>query len=133
MTDNPAIICVAITGSLPTKADNSAVPIAISEQIESTQAAFEAGATICHAHVRTADGTPTADPDRFARLQEGLRKHCPGMIMQFSTGGGRARARTGVVCCRCGPIWPHFRWGRTTFPTAFTKTRQSLSTGWRER
>ena len=118
MTDNPAIICVAITGSLPTKADNPAVPIDISEQIESTQAAFEAGATICHAHVRTADGTPTADPDRFARLQEGLRKHCPGMIVQFSTGG---------------PIWPHFRWGRTTFPTAFTKTRQSLSTGWRER
>ncbi|MGR3474460.1 MAG: 3-keto-5-aminohexanoate cleavage protein, partial [Sulfitobacter sp.] len=50
MTDNPAIICVAITGSLPTKGDNPAVPIDITEQIESTHAAFEAGATICHAH-----------------------------------------------------------------------------------
>lgn len=95
MPNSPAIICVAITGSVPTKADNPAVPITISEQVESTHAAFEAGATICHAHVRNEDGTPSADPDRFARLQEGLLKHCPGMILQFSTGGrsqaGRAR------------------------------------------
>ena len=40
---NPCIICVAITGSLPTKANNPAVPISVAEQIESTQAAFEAG------------------------------------------------------------------------------------------
>ena len=38
----PCILCVAITGSLPTKANNPAVPITIAEQIESTQAAFEA-------------------------------------------------------------------------------------------
>jgi len=44
MTEKPAIICVAITGSLPTKADNSVVPIDVPERIESTQAAFEAGA-----------------------------------------------------------------------------------------
>ena len=42
----PCIICVAITGSLPTKDNNPAVPITIAEQIESTQEAFEAGATI---------------------------------------------------------------------------------------
>ena len=40
----PCIICVAITGSLPTKANNPAVPISIAEQIESTHAAFKAGA-----------------------------------------------------------------------------------------
>ncbi len=73
----PCIICVAITGSLPTKANNPAVPITISEQVESTQAAFEAGASIVHAHVRREDGTPTSDPDRFARLMEGIRNHCP--------------------------------------------------------
>ena len=47
----PCIICVAITGSLPTKANNPAVPISIAEQIESTQEAFEAGASIAHCHV----------------------------------------------------------------------------------
>jgi uncharacterized protein (DUF849 family) len=66
----PCIICVAITGSVPRKSDNPAVPISIAEQVESTQAAFEAGAAICHAHVRMPDGTPTSDPDRYARLQE---------------------------------------------------------------
>ena len=91
----PCIITVAITGSLPTKADNPAVPIAIAEQIESTQEAFEAGATLAHCHVRDDAGKPTSDPERFGRLLEGLRKHCPGMIVQLSTGGrsGTGRAR----------------------------------------
>ena len=53
----PCIICVAITGSLPRKHMNAAVPISVAEQIESTQEAFEAGATICHAHVRNDDET----------------------------------------------------------------------------
>lgn len=87
MTTKPCIICIAMTGSLPRKEDNPAVPITISEQIESTQEAYEAGASIAHCHVRLDDGTPTADPDRFGLLQEGLIKHCPGMIIQFSTGG----------------------------------------------
>ena len=45
MTEKPCIICVAITGSLPKKSDNPAVPITIAEQIESAHEAFEAGAT----------------------------------------------------------------------------------------
>ncbi|MBA4490695.1 3-keto-5-aminohexanoate cleavage protein [Paracoccus sp. S1E-3] len=83
----PCIICVAITGSLPSRADNPAVPITLAEQIESTQEAFEAGAAIVHCHVRDADGQPTSDPDRFAALKEGIETHCPGMIVQLSTGG----------------------------------------------
>ena len=105
----PCIICVAITGSLPTKADNPAVPISISEQIDSTQEAFEAGASIAHCHVRDDEGRPTADPDRFARLMEGLRTHCPGMIVQLSTGGrsGAGQARGGML--PLPPKWPVFR------------------------
>lgn len=95
----PCIICVAITGSVPRKQDNPAVPITISEQVESTHAAFEAGASIVHAHVRMEDQTPTADPERFARLKEALEKQCPGMILQFSTGGrsGAGRERGGML------------------------------------
>ncbi len=65
----PCIICVAITGSLPKKANNPAVPVTIAEQVESTQEAFEAGATIVHAHVRNHDETPSSDPEKFARLK----------------------------------------------------------------
>lgn len=96
---SPCIICVAITGSVPTKKDNPAVPITVTEQIESTHEAFEAGASIAHCHVRNDDQTPTSDPEKFARLTEGLRKHCPGIIVQLSTGGrsGNGRERGGML------------------------------------
>lgn len=113
----PCIICVAITGSVPTKANNPALPVTISEQIESTQEAFEAGATIAHCHVRDDEGKPTSDPDRFARLQEGLAKHCPGMIMQMSTGGrsGAGQARGGMLPLR--PDMASLTTGSNNFPT----------------
>ena len=83
----PVVIAVAITGSVPRKKDNPAVPITPSEQIESTHEAYEAGASLVHIHVRNDDETPSSDPDRFAAVQQGVRKLCPGMIVQFSTGG----------------------------------------------
>ena len=113
----PCILCVAITGSVPTKAANPAVPITVSEQIESTHAAFEAGASICHAHVRNDDETPSADPEKFARLQEGLKKHCPGMIIQFSTGGrsGAGKTRGGMLSLR--PDMASLSVGSNNFPS----------------
>jgi uncharacterized protein (DUF849 family) len=113
----PCIITVAITGSLPTKKDNPAVPITVSEQIESTQAAFEAGATLAHCHVRNDDGTPTSSPERFGQLLSGLRKHCPGMIVQLSTGGrsGTGRERGGMLPLR--PDMASLSTGSCNFPT----------------
>ncbi len=113
----PCIICVAITGSLPTKSNNSGVPITISEQIESTQEAFEAGATIAHCHVRNAQGQPTSDPDLFAKLVEGLKTHCPGMIIQLSTGGrsGAEKERGGMLPLR--PDMASLAVGSNNFPT----------------
>ncbi|GFE67019.1 3-keto-5-aminohexanoate cleavage protein [Litoreibacter roseus] len=108
---------MAITGSLPRKANNPAVPITISEQVESTLAAFEAGATIVHAHVRNDDETPSSDPDKFAALKEGLEKHCPGMIIQFSTGGrsGAGKARGGMLPLK--PDMASLSVGSNNFPT----------------
>ena len=113
----PCILCVAITGSLPTKANNPAVPITIAEQVESTHEAFEAGASIVHAHVRDNEGKPTSDPERFARLMEGIRAHCPGMIVQLSTGGrsGAGQARGGMLPLR--PDMASLSVGSNNFPT----------------
>ena len=113
----PCIICVAITGSLPRKEMNPAVPITVAEQVESTHAAFEAGATICHAHVRNDDQTPSSDPEKFARLKEGLDQHCPGMIIQFSTGGrsGAGKERGGMLPLR--PDMASLTVGSNNFPT----------------
>ncbi len=113
----PCIICVAITGSVPQKSDNPAVPITVTEQVDSTHEAFEAGASIAHCHVRLDDGTPTSDPDRFARLKEGLETHCPGMIIQFSTGGrsGAGKARGAMLPLR--PDMASLTVGSNNFPT----------------
>lgn len=114
---NPCIICVAITGSVPTKANNPAVPITVDEQIESTHEAFEAGASIAHCHVRNDDGTPSSDPEKFGRLMEGLHKHCSGMIVQLSTGGrsGAGAERGGMLSLR--PDMASLSVGSNNFPT----------------
>jgi len=114
---DPCIITVAITGSLPRKKDNPAVPITISEQIESTQEAFEAGATLAHLHVRNDDESPSSDPEKFARLLEGLRRHCPGMIFQVSTGGrsGAGKERGGMLHLK--PDMASLATGSCNFPT----------------
>lgn len=116
-SENPCILCVAITGSVPTKAANPAVPITVAEQVESTHEAFEAGASICHAHVRNDDETPSSDPEKFARLKEGVEKHCPGMIIQFSTGGrsGAGKERGGMLPLR--PDMASLSVGSNNFPT----------------
>ena len=113
----PCIICVAITGSVPTKKDNPNVPISISEQIESTHESFEAGATICHAHVRNEDETPTSDPEKFSLLKDGISKYCPDMIIQFSTGGrsGSGKERGGMLPLK--PDMASLSVGSNNFPT----------------
>ena len=75
---SPIVIAVAITGSVPRKRDNPAVPITVDEQIESTRAAYEAGASLVHVHVRNDDETSSSNPERFAAVQAGIRKALSG-------------------------------------------------------
>ena len=112
----PVIITVAITGALPRKADTPAVPVTPSEQIESTHEAYESGASLVHIHVRSEDESPSSDPELFAQVQEGVRKHCPGMIIQFSTGGrGRDQAaRASMLYLR--PDMASLATGSVNFP-----------------
>jgi 3-keto-5-aminohexanoate cleavage enzyme len=114
----PCILTVAITGSLPQKTNNPAVPITPAEQIESAHEAFEAGAALVHIHVRDAEGRPSSDPARFAAVQDGVRKHCPGMIVQFSTGGrGRALSERGAML-HLKPDMASLATGSVNFPTS---------------
>jgi uncharacterized protein (DUF849 family) len=113
----PVIITVAITGAVPRKKDNPAVPITPAEQIESTHEAYEAGASIVHIHVRNPDESPGSDPALFAQVQEGIRKHCPGMIVQFSTGGrGREQSARGAML-HLKPDMASLATGSVNFPT----------------
>jgi 3-keto-5-aminohexanoate cleavage enzyme len=113
----PCIITVAITGSLPRKKDNPAVPISADEQIESTHEAYQAGAALVHLHVRNDDESPTSSPERFARVLEGIRRHCPGMITQVSTGGrsGAGKERGGMLHLK--PDMASLATGSVNFPS----------------
>lgn len=122
----PVVVAVAITGSVPRKADNPAVPITVSEQVESTHEAFEAGASLVHIHVRNPDETPSSDPQLFKGVMEGVRRHCPGMIIQLST-GGRGRdpsARGSALYLR--PEMASLSTGSVNFPTIVYENPPSL-------
>ena len=117
MSKDPCVISVAITGSVPRKKDNPALPVTTAEQIESTQAAFEAGATLVHVHVRNDDESSSSDPDRFAAFQEGVRKHCPGIIVQFSTGGRGRELNARGAMLYLKPEMASLATGSVNFPT----------------
>ena len=114
---DPCIISVAITGSVPRKKDNPAVPITVQEQVESTHQAYEAGAALVHIHVRNKDESPSSDPEKFSRVKEGIREHCPDMIIQFSTGGrGRKKSERGAMLS-LKPDMASLATGSVNFPT----------------
>ncbi|MDF1585329.1 BKACE family enzyme [Marinimicrococcus flavescens] len=122
----PCIITVALTGSVPRKEDNPAVPITVAEQVESAQEAFEAGASLAHIHVREDDQRPSSDPEKFAAVQEGIRRHCPGMIVQFSTGGRgrRQEERGGMLHLR--PDMASLSTGSVNFPSIIYENHPDL-------
>jgi 3-keto-5-aminohexanoate cleavage enzyme len=122
----PAIITAAITGAIPRKAQTPAVPVVPSEQIESTHEAYEAGAALVHIHVRDKDENPSSDPDLFAEVQEGVLKHCPGMIIQFSTGGrGRTQEERGRAI-NLKPDMASLSTGSVNFPNQIYENPPSL-------
>src|SRR5688572_33090556 len=115
----PVIITVAITGAVPRKKDNPGVPVTPDEQVESTHEAFEAGASLVHIHVRNPDESPGSDPEMYGRVQEGVRKHCPGMIVQFSTGGRGRDQNQRDAMLYLKPDMASLATGSVNFPTNF--------------
>lgn len=123
---SPVIISVAITGSVPRKRDNPALPVTPDEQIELTHEAFEAGAALVHIHVRDPDESPSSDPYLFRQVQEGVRKHCPGMIVQFSTGGrGRTPAQRSAAL-EFRPDMASLSTGSVNFPSIVYENQPPL-------
>lgn len=81
------IITAAICGAEVTKEQNPSVPYTVEEIGAEAEKAYKAGASIIHLHVRENDGTPTQSKDRFAECIQEIRRRCPEVIIQPSTGG----------------------------------------------
>jgi uncharacterized protein (DUF849 family) len=67
--------------------------------------------------VRNDDESPTSSPERFAAVLDGIRRHCPGIITQVSTGGrsGAGRERGGMLHLK--PDMASLATGSVNFPT----------------
>ncbi len=81
------IISCCICGAEVTKENNPAVPYTVEEIVREAKSAYDAGAALIHLHVRWDDGTPTQDKRRFQECVDAIRKVCPDVIIQPSTGG----------------------------------------------
>ena len=81
------IISACICGAEVTKEQNPAVPYTVEEIVREAKSAYDAGAALIHLHVRWDDGTPTQDKGRFQECIDAIRKECPDVIIQPSTGG----------------------------------------------
>jgi 3-keto-5-aminohexanoate cleavage enzyme len=80
------IITAAVVGAEITREQQPNLPITPVEIAEEVYRCYQAGASICHLHVRTDHGTPTQDRERFRETIAEIRKRCD-IIVQVSTGG----------------------------------------------
>jgi uncharacterized protein (DUF849 family) len=83
----PLIINAALTGMIPTKSDNPAVPVTPDEIAEDARRCFEAGAAIVHLHARDAEGRPTYRKEVYAEIIQAVRERSPEVIVCVSTSG----------------------------------------------
>lgn len=81
------IITAAICGAEVSKEHNPNTPYTVEEIGREAESAYNAGASIIHLHVREDNGNPTQDIEKFKVNTEKIRKRCPDVIIQPSTGG----------------------------------------------
>ncbi|MCB1278755.1 3-keto-5-aminohexanoate cleavage protein [Prosthecobacter sp.] len=81
------IINYTPTGMIPVKEMTPHVPVSPTEIIEDVHAAWEAGVTLAHLHARHPDGRPAYERRIYAQIFEGVRRHCPDLVICASLSG----------------------------------------------
>lgn len=82
------IITAAITGSIHTPTMSKYLPITPQQIADDAVLACEAGAAVCHIHVRNPEtGQPVSDMNLFRETISSIKKRC-NMIVCITTGGG---------------------------------------------
>jgi 3-oxoadipate:acetyl-CoA acetyltransferase len=81
------IINVALTGMIPTKAENPNLPVSPQEIVEDARRCRDAGASMVHVHARDEGGRPTHRADVYREIVTGVREACPDLIVVVSTSG----------------------------------------------
>jgi 3-keto-5-aminohexanoate cleavage enzyme len=82
----PTIITAALTGVLATRQQSPAIPYTPVEIAEEARRSVAAGAAIVHIHARQDDGRPAYDVATYRRIDQEVRRRCPQVILNYSTG-----------------------------------------------
>ena len=112
-----AILTCALTGVL-TDPKQHPVPVTPAQMAAEAKAAFEAGASIMHVHIRRQEEgmghMPSWDPEVVWDVTEAIRAACPGVIINLTTGvvgkdiaGPLAcirRVRPEIAACNAGTL-----------------------------
>ena len=83
----PLVINAAVTGMVPMRADSPHVPITPEEIIADVRRCRDAGATVMHLHAREPDGEPTYKKEIYQEIFQGVREHCPEVLISGSCSG----------------------------------------------
>ena len=98
-----AILTCAVTGVL-TDPTRFAVPVTPHQMAESTREAYDAGASIVHVHFRKQEPNlgrfPTWEPDVAEAIVNAIKKRCPGIIINMSTGVFGPKVDEPLACLR---------------------------------
>ena len=131
------IINAAITGMVPRKVDNAAVPVQGDEIVAEARRLFDCGATAIHVHARDPAEAPTFERSVYDPIIQGIRDACPGMIISGSTSGRKHKLfeqRSQVLDCK--PDLGSLTVGSLNFPKQASvnepKMIQALATAMRE-
>ena len=81
------IINFTPNGMLPMPDTVPTVPVTAAEIVGQVHEAYEMGITMVHVHARKKDGTPSSEAKDYAPIIEGIRKHCPDLVVCASLSG----------------------------------------------
>lgn len=80
------ILSAALTGAATNRSHCKYIPYTPVEIAEEAKRAVDAGASIVHIHAREDNGMPSWRVEVFEAIKEEVRKRCPDVIINFSTG-----------------------------------------------
>ncbi len=86
MNKDKIILSAALTGAATNRTHCPHIPYTPEEIGEEAKRAVDAGASIVHIHAREDDGTPSWRTEVFENIQKEVRKRCPDVIINYSTG-----------------------------------------------
>jgi uncharacterized protein (DUF849 family) len=86
MSQKKLILSAALTGAATNRSHCPYIPFTPKELGEEAQRSVDAGASIVHIHAREDDGTPSWRTEVFEQIHEEVRKRCPNVIINYSTG-----------------------------------------------